>query len=388
MRMTFSKKMQGFGASIFSALNEKKIERLKKGLPVYNLSIGTPDFKPEPHIMQALSEAALDPENYKYAITDRDELIAAVQGWYKRRYEVDLESSEIMSLYGSQEGISRIFWALTDPGDVILAPDPAYPIFAVGPDLCGARVEYYKLYAKNNFILDFADIPEETARKARAIVVSYPSNPVCTVAGDDFYRDLIRFAEKYDIVVIHDNAYSDIIFDGKTGKSFLSYPGAKDVGIEINSLSKSYNVTGVRVSFAVGNKEVIEKFRDLRSQVDYGLFLPVQKMAVAALNGPQDSVKRNCAEYQRRRDALCGGLRAAGMDIRDSEGTMFAWGKIPARFENSEAFVLELIEKTGVICVPGSGFGSQGEGFARFALVLPVPKINELIEVIKNSGVL
>jgi len=387
MKMTFSEKMKNFTTSAFNVLNEKKLERQQKGLPVYNFSIGTPDFKPEPHIMQALSQAALDAENYKYAIVDREETLSAVQQWYRSRYGVSLERREIMSVYGSQEGISRIFLPLCNPGDIVLVPNPGYPIFSIGPALCGATPVCYNLYKKNRFLIDFDDIPEETARKARAIVVSYPANPVCTTADDDFYKRLIAFAEKYNVIVIHDNAYSDIIFDGRIGKSFLSYPGAKEVGVEINSLSKSYNLTGVRVSFVVGNPDIVRQFKILRSQVDYGMFLPVQKLAVAALTGPQESVGRNRAEYQKRRDALCKGLRSVGMDMEDSEGTMFAWGKIPAKYESSEKFTLDLLEKTGVIGVPGSFFGSLGEGYIRFALVLPVPVIEEAVDLIGKTRI-
>lgn len=388
MKMTFSKKMQNFDANILNILNEKKIERLQKGSPIYNLSIGTPDFKPEPHIMKSLVDAALDPENYKYAITDLDQLITAVQSWYQKRYEVSLGPQEIMSIYGSQEGLSRIFLPLCDPGDVVLIPNPGYPIFSIGPTLCGAQVEHYNLHRKNNFVLDFSDIPKEFAQKAKVIVVSYPLNPVCTIANEYFYHHLISFAQKYNLIVIHDNAYSDIVYDGKIGKSFLSYPGAKEVGVEINSLSKSYNLTGARISFVVGNKDIIHKFKTLRSQVDYGQFLPIQKMAIAALTGPQDSITKNRIEYEQRRNALCQGLRSIGFDIEDSQGTMFAWGKIPNKYSSSQEFVLTLLEKTGVICVPGDCFGSMGERFVRFALVLPVNKMNELVAIIKNSGVL
>jgi LL-diaminopimelate aminotransferase len=385
MKISFSKKMNNFNVSVLNILNDKKNEYLKSGKPIYNLSIGTPDFKPAKHIMDVLSEEAKYSENYKYAIRDREELLAAAQNWYKRRYNVSLDHSEIMSVYGSQEAISRIFYTLCDNGDIVLAPNPGYPIFSIGPDLCGAKVEYYNLYKENNFMLDFNDIPEEVAKKAKAMVVSYPLNPVCTLATDDFYKNLIEFAKKYNIVVIHDNAYSDIVYDGKIGKSFLSFDGAKEVGVEINSLSKAYNLTGARISFVLGNKEIVEKFKILRSQVDYGIFLPIQKAAIAALNGPQDEVLKNRIEYQARRDALCDGLKNIGFEIERSQGTMFAWSKIPAKYKSSEEFVLDLLDKTGVVGVPGNSFGSLGEGFVRFALVLPVGEIKELVGVIGQN---
>ncbi|MDR3258071.1 MAG: aminotransferase class I/II-fold pyridoxal phosphate-dependent enzyme [Fusobacteriaceae bacterium] len=385
MKISFSKKMNSFNDSIFNVLNKKIAEYSKSGKPIYNFSIGTPDFKPAKHIMEVLSEEAKYPDNYKYAITDREELLSAAKNWYKRRYNVSLDLSEIMSVYGSQEAISRIFYTLCDSGDIVLVPNPGYPIFSVGPDLCGAKVEYYNLYKENNFMLDFNDIPEDVAKKAKVIVVSYPLNPVCTLATDEFYINLIEFAKKYNIVVIHDNAYSDIVYDGKIGKSFLSFDGAKEVGVEVNSLSKAYNMTGARISFVLGNKEIVEKFKILRSQVDYGIFLPIQKAAIAALNGPQDEVLKNRIEYQARRDALCDGLKNIGFDIERSQGTMFAWSKIPSKYKSSEEFTLDLLDKTGVAVVPGSTFGSLGEGFVRLALVISVEKIKEAVKVIEEN---
>lgn len=323
MEFQFSRRAERIQEGIFSILDHKKAELLAKGRKVYNFSVGTPDFKPQPHIMQAAAEAAMDPENYKYALSDRDELLSAMQAFYQKRFGVELEKDEIMSLYGSQEGMAHIAIALCDPGDVVLVPNPGYPVFSLGPELVGAKIETYPLYAENNFLPDFSDIPEETAKKARFMIVSYPANPVCSVADDAFYEKLIAFAEKYGIMVLHDNAYSDIIYGGREGKSFLSYPGAKKVGIEFYSLSKSYNMTGLRISFAVGNRAIIHEFQKVRSQIDYGTSLLVQKAAVAALTGPQEAVKEQCREYERRNHALCGGLRSIGWEVPDSQGTMF-----------------------------------------------------------------
>lgn len=286
MKMEFSKRSQAFPEGIFSVLNKKKEELLKEGRTVYNFSVGTPDFRPPAHIMEAFLEAAKDPENYKYALSDRPELLAAMQGFYQRRFGVKLETNQIMSMYGSQEGMAHIALALCDPGDVVLVPDPGYPVFGIGPELAGARSVTYPLYKENNFLPNFDDIPEETAREAKFMIISAPANPVCAVAGDDFYQNAIAFAEKYHVILLHDNAYADLVYGGKTGKSFLSYPGAMETGIEFFSLSKSYNVTGMRISFALGNAEVIEAFRKVRSQIDYGTFLPVQYAAIAAVTGP------------------------------------------------------------------------------------------------------
>lgn len=388
MNFVFSDREESFKPNIFSVLNEKKNQRLKEGKVVYNLSVGTPDFKPDEHVMEAVSKACLNPDNYKYALADMPELLEAVQNWYKRRFDVSLEKDEIMSVYGSQEGITHVCLALCNEGDIVLVPDPCYPIFSTAPFLVGAKLEYYKLLKENNYLPDLEGIDPEIAKKAKAMIVSFPANPVCKTTPDEFYVKLIEFAKKYNIMIIHDNAYSEILFDGRKGTSFLKFEGAKDVGIEFNSLSKSYNLTGARISFALGNKEIISKFKNIRTQIDYGIFLPVQYAAIAALNGPQDILERNRSEYEKRRNALCGGLRKIGWDIPDSEGTMFAWGPLPEGYTNSEEFCMELLEKTGVICTPGSSFGPLGEGHVRFALVLPVEKIEELIDVIDKSGII
>ena len=388
MNFTFSKRAETIEEGIFAALAHKKNELAEKGMEVYNFSIGTPDFQPPKHVMDAMVEACKDPENYKYAITDRPELIKAMQDFYQTRFGVSLEADEIMTLYGSQEGMAHVAVALCDPGDIMLAPNPGYPVFSLGPQLAGAKIETYPLYAENNFLPRFEDIPAETARAAKFMIVSYPSNPVCSVADDAFYEELIAFAKKYNIIILHDNAYSDIIYDGREGKSFLSYPGAKEVGIEFYSLSKSYNMTGMRMSFAVGNREIIREFSKVRSQIDYGIFLPIQMAAVAALTGPQDSVKEQCAEYERRNKALCGGLRSIGWNVPDSQGTMFVWAPLPEGYTDSAAFTMELMEKTGMIVTPGSAFGDLGEGYVRMALVHPVQVIEKAIARVQESGIL
>lgn len=361
---------------------------MQAGRTVYNFSVGTPDFRPPAHIMEAFIEAAKDPENYKYALSDRPELLEAMQGFYQRRFGVALETNQIMSIYGSQEGMAHIALTLCDPGDVVLVPNPGYPVFGIGPELAGAKSVTYPLYKENHFLPDFDDIPEETARAAKFMIISCPANPVCTVAGDDFYEKAIAFAEKYQVILLHDNAYADLVYGGKTGKSFLSYPGAMETGIEFFSLSKSYNVTGMRISFALGNAEVIEAFRKVRSQIDYGTFLPIQYAAIAAVTGPQDSVREQCAEYERRSRALSRGLTDIGWEVPDCDGTMFVWAPIPPNYENSERFAMELAEKAGVIVVPGSSFGDLGEGYVRLALVYPVEEIEKAVKAVKESGIL
>ncbi len=388
MDLKFADRMESFKEGIFTTLANIKAERLKAGKPVYDLSVGTPDFLPEKHVMDALVEAAKVPENYKYAIVDSDEMIEAVKAWYKRRYNVELEKDEIMSLYGSQEGISRVALTICNPGDIILTPNPGYPVFSMGPMLNDAKIVYYELREENNYIIDFNSIPEDVAKAAKAILVSYPANPICRLAPKSFYEELVAWAKKYNVIVLHDNAYSEIVYDGKTGISFLSVEGAKDVGIEFNSLSKTYNLTGARISFALGNEKIISQFKKLRSQIDYGIFTPVQKAAIAALNGPQDSVEKNRKEYEARRNAIRDGLESIGWKGLVSEGTMFAWAPLPKGYTNSHDFVLELIDKAGVFCVPGDEFGSLGEGYVRIALVKNVEEMKEIVNAIKQSGIL
>lgn len=386
--MRFQKFGQETESNIFNQLDEKKQELSARGVDVINLSIGTPDFKPDAPVMQAVAEAAQKPENYKYSINDTPELIEAVQNWYQRRYDVSLAADEIMSISGSQEGIAHIAFPFVGVGDLVLAPDPGYPIFTFGPMLTGAEMGLYPLYAEKDWVLDFADIPDEVADRAKLMVVSYPNNPTTAIADFEFYERLVAFANKHKIMIVHDNAYSDIMMDGRRGISFLSVPGAMEVGVEMNSLSKTYNLTGMRVSFVVGNRDMVQRFHAFRSQIDYGMFYPAQAGAVAALNGPQDLVARNQKGYEARRDALCGGLRKIGWDVPDSKGSMFVWAKIPSGYTSSVAFVLELMEKTGIICVPGLSFGAQGEGYVRFALVVPPERMEEAVRRIADSNIL
>ncbi len=388
MSIQFADRMKDYEAGIFQVLNGKKDEAEKKGRKIYNLSVGTPDFKPAKHIMDAVTAAASKPENYKYALVDIPELIAAVQERYRKRYQVSLEKNEIMSVYGSQEGITHICMTMCDPGDVVLVPNPGYPIFGIGPSLAGADIVTYDLTEDNHYLPDLDGMDEALLKRARCMIVSYPLNPVCKTAPDAFYERLIPWAIKHNIVIIHDNAYSDIIYDGRIGKSILRVPDAKKIAVEFYSLSKSFNYTGARVSFLVGNCEIVAAFKRFRSQIDYGTYLPVQYGAVAALTGPDQMVKDQCAEYQKRRDALCGGLRRIGWPVEDSEGTMFAWAKIPDGYTDDVAFVMELLEKSGVLCTPGSSFGTLGAGHVRFALTLPVETINEAVEAIRRSGMI
>ena len=386
--MEFSKRMKLFGDEIFAALNDKKVALEAQGRTIYNLSVGTPDFAPAPHIRQALLDAAADPENWKYSLRDIPEMLQAVCSYYKRRFGVDITPGQVASCNGSQEGCGHIGMVLCDEGDTVLLPNPCYPVFIAGAKLAGAVPYYYPLVKEHNFLPHVKDIPEDVARRAKYMIVSLPANPVGSVGTPALYEELVAFAKKYDILLIHDNAYSDIIFDGAEGHSLFNTPGAMDVGVEFFSLSKSFDVTGARISFLVGRPDVVAAFRRLRGQIDFGMFLPIQKAAIAALTGPLDMVRDQCAVYQQRRDALCGGLRSIGWDVPDSHGSMFVWAPIPPKYASSMDFCMDLVEKSGVLCTPGSSFGPAGEGYVRFALTMPAGQIAQAVQAIAESGIL
>ena len=385
--MEFSRRLDLFGPEIFAALNDKKVALEAEGRHLYNLSVGTPDFAPADYLKQALIDAAQNNENWKYSLRDLPEMLEAVCGYYKRRFNVDtITPDEVMSFSGSQDGIGHLGLALCNDGDLVLLPDPCYPVFMTGSKLGGAEPWYYKLTKENHFLPDVTSIPEDVARRAKLMLVSLPANPVGSIGTPELYAEIVNFCRKYDILLVHDNAYSDIIFDGAHGGSIFNTPGAGECAVEFFSLSKSFNVTGARISFLVGRPDVIAACKKLRTQIDFGMFLPFQKAAIAALQGPLDSVKEQCQKYQERRDALCQGLRDIGWELPNGKGTMFVWAKIPGGRTDSMAFCMELMEKAGVIVTPGASFGPHGEGYVRFALVLPPEKIREAVEAIRKSG--
>lgn len=387
--MKFAKRMDSFGEGIFSKLAEMKKKKLAAGEEVIDLSIGAPNIPPAAYITEALCKAAADPKNYVYAISDTKELLEAVSGWYERRYGVELDpETEACSLLGSQEGLAHIALSIADEGDVVLVPDPCYPVFGDGPQIAGAELVYMPQKKENGYIIQLKDIPEDAAKRAKLMVVSYPNNPTAAMAPDSFYEELIAFAKKYDIIVLHDNAYSDLVFDGRTCGSFLRFPGAKEVGVEFNSLSKTYGLAGARIGFCLGNKEVVSKLKLLKSNMDYGMFLPIQKAAVAAITGDQSCVAVTRAAYETRRNIMCDGFSSIGWNMERPAATMFVWAAIPENFKTSEEFVIELVEKAGVMVTPGSAFGPSGEGFVRLALVQDEEMLHKAIKAVKESGIL
>lgn len=385
--MQASQRFDRFGAEVFASLNNKLLALKAQGKTIYNMSVGTPDFKPYDHVVEALTQAAQDPEMWKYALRDLPELKQAVCDYYERRFGVSgITPSMVQSCNGTQEGVGHLGLALLDPGDTILVPDPCYPVFEAGAKIADAKLEYYPLVAEHNYLPYVAGIDPEVADRAKYMIVSLPANPVGSVGTPEVYEEIIAFAREHDLLIVHDNAYSDIVFDGEPGGSFLQYPGALEVGVEFFSLSKSFNVTGARIGFLVGREDVVSAVAKLRSQIDFGMFFPIQKAAIACLNGPRDEVEAQRLKYQERRDALCDGLEGLGWERPNAHGSMFVWAKLPGGRTDSMAFCEELMEKAGVVVTPGASFGPSGEGHVRMALVLPPDQIALAVEAIREAG--
>ncbi|MDB1884494.1 aminotransferase class I/II-fold pyridoxal phosphate-dependent enzyme [Collinsella aerofaciens] len=385
--MQASQRLDRFGAEVFASLNNKLLALKAQGKTIYNMSVGTPDFKPYDHVVEALTQAAQDPEMWKYALRDLPELKQAVCDYYERRFGVSgITPSMVQSCNGTQEGVGHLGLALLDPGDTILVPDPCYPVFEAGAKIADAKLEYYPLVAEHNYLPYVAGIDPEVADRAKYMIVSLPANPVGSVGTPEVYEEIIAFAREHDLLIVHDNAYSDIVFDGEPGGSFLQYPGALEVGVEFFSLSKSFNVTGARIGFLVGREDVVSAFAKLRGQIDFGMFFPIQKAAIACLNGPRDEVEAQRLKYQERRDALCDGLEGLGWERPNAHGSMFVWAKLPGDRTDSIAFCEELMEKAGVVVTPGASFGPSGEGHVRMALVLPPDQIALAVEAIREAG--
>ena len=384
--MKISKRMDLLAEGVFSRLDEEKQNMLASGKAVYDFTIGSPNIAPSKEVMDALITAAQQPESYMYSLHDTKELKETIQAWYRKRYQVELDTeTEILSLQGSQEGLAHVALALCDEGDIVLIPAPSYPIFANGPKIAGAELYEMPMLKEYDYLIQFDAIPEEIAEKAKMMIISYPNNPTGATAPDSFYEELIQFAKAHDIIVIHDTAYSNLVFDGEEGKSFLYYAGAKDIGIEFNSFSKTYGMAGARIGICVGNAEIVGILRKLKSNIDYGMFLPIQKAAIAALTQDQSIVKETRETYQRRRNRIVAGAAAAGWHIASCKSTMFLWAQIPEGYGSSEEFALNLLKCSGMLVTPGSSFGAYGEGFVRIALVQSDEVIEQALQALKES---
>lgn len=362
-------------------MDEARKRAVARGVDVINLSIGSPDLPPAPHVTAAMTEAIGQPGNYGYPMRDLPAFREAVAGFYARRFGVTLDPDhEVLGLTGSQEGLAHIAQAVTDPGDLVLVPDPGYPIYSAGPVLAGADLYPVPMTAEQDYLPDLGALPEEVKRQAKLLILNYPSNPLAAVVKPGFFEKVVAFARQHDVVVLHDAAYSELTFDGYQPPSFLETPGAMDVGLEFNSLSKTYNLAGARIAYAVGNRRIIGQLAEVKNHLDYGIFRPIQLAAVAALTGPQECVAEMAATYQRRRDVLVDGLNRIGWAVPKPKATMFCWAPIPAGFSSSLDFAMALLEQTGVTVVPGSGFGDMGEGYVRIALVQHEDRLAEAVE--------
>ncbi|NTU32060.1 aminotransferase class I/II-fold pyridoxal phosphate-dependent enzyme [Brevibacillus sp. HB1.1] len=385
-----SNRLNHLTADIFSEMEARKRE-VAKTRTVYDLSIGSPDQQPDEKLLQTLIHAIQQPTAFRYPLSDgtaafREE----VARWYQYRFGVELApDGEVHSLMGSQDGLAHFALAWTDPGDIVLVPDPGYPIYEGSVHLAGAVPYRMPLRAENEFLPKLTDIPEEIAARATFMILNYPNNPVSAVATFAFFEEVVAFAKRFDIIVVHDLAYSEMVFDGYQAPSFLQVPGAKEVGIEFNSFSKSFNMAGCRIAYVVGNADIIKPLAIVKSNIDYGVFLPVQQMAIEALRRDRESGEKNTVApvYQERRDVLLGALAQAGWSIPSPKATMFVWAAVPNGWTSRE-FAFALLEKAGVVVVPGSAFGEEGEGYVRIALVQPPEILLEVVAAIDQSGIL
>jgi LL-diaminopimelate aminotransferase len=377
MNLLGSKKVQQMTASIFQEVANRKQEAIKRGVEVIDLSVGSPDFPPPAFVVDALVEYAKDPSKYGYTLKGLSEFNEAVRYFYQQRYSVELDAnSEVLQLMGSQDGLAHLATAMIDPGDFVLVPDPGYPIYEASVTIAGGVIYPMPLLAENRFLPNLDEIPLDVLHKTKMMIISYPGNPVTALADMSFFEEVVSFAKKYDILVVHDFAYSELIFDGHPQISFMSVPGAKDVGIEFNSLSKTFNMAGCRIGYVVGNYQAIEILASYKSHIDYGIFYPIQKAASIALTSNFSFLLDQVKHYEARRDALILGLEKSGWQVAKSPATMFVWAKIPSGWKSRE-FAFQLIDQTGVAVIPGDAFGKQGEGYVRIAMVQPPEVLTE-----------
>jgi LL-diaminopimelate aminotransferase len=375
-----SEKLQKMSASIFQEVANRKKEAIKRGKDVIDLSVGSPDFPPPSFVVETLIEAAQDTSRYGYTLTGIPEFHEAVSYFYQQRYAVDLNpEKEILQLMGSQDGLAHLATALINPGDYVLVPDPGYPIYEASVNIAGGIIYPMPLVAENKFLPQLEEIPLEVLHKTKMMIISYPGNPVTALADREFFEKVVDFAKQYGILVVHDFAYSELIFDDHPQLSFMSVPGAKQVGIEFNSLSKTFNMAGCRIGYVVGNVQAIEILASLKSHIDYGIFYPIQKAAVTALTSDFQYLREQVKEYEFRRDTLISGLRKSGWQVEKSPATMFVWAKIPAGWTSRE-FAFELIDQAGVAVIPGDAFGKLGEGYVRIAMVQPPDRLSTAAE--------
>jgi len=385
-----AKRLESLGSAIFTEILNRKKRLFQRGVDIIDLGIGSPNHPPAPELIAEFKKALDDPLVYPYPnFQGNEELKDAIAKWYKFRFGVDIDekNGEVLVLMGSQDGLAHLPQALLDPGDIALVPDPGYPIYSVSIELAGGIVYPLPLLKENNYLPDFSQIPVEILTKAKLMILNYPSNPLAEIANLDFFAEVVEIAKKYNIIVAHDVAYSEMAFDGYRPPSFLQVAGAKEVGIEFNSLSKSFNLAGTRIGYVVGNKEIIKPLMILKSHIDYGVFEAVQRVATKALLLDIERPNQTFKIYQERRDVLVPSLKEIGWDITPPKGTMFVWAEVPKGWKSQE-FAFQLLEETGVVVIPGDAFGRNGEGFVRIGLVQEKEKLVEAVERIAASNIL
>lgn len=385
IRIEKSDRLNSLPPYLFKEIEKQKEEVRKRGIDIIDLGIGDPDRPTPPHIIEALNRAALDPANHRYPpYRGNAAFNEAVARWYKRRFNVDLDpEKEVVTLIGSKEGIAHIPLAFINPGDVTLVTNPGYPVYNIGVKFAGGQTYFMDLLKENNFLPDLKAVPEEIAKKARMMFINYPNNPTSAVATGEFFKEVVSFAESYNIIICHDAAYTEVAFNGYQPKSFIETDGARSVGVEFHSLSKTYSMTGWRIGFAVGREEVIQALGQVKSNIDSGAFQAVQIAGIAALEGDQTCVKNMNREYTERRNILVDGLHDLGLTVERPRATFYLWVEVPKEYTSSE-FASYLLTKRGVVVTPGNGFGVTGEGYVRMALTVGKEKLKEVIERIRS----
>ncbi len=382
-----SDRLKNLPPYLFKEIDRQKEEVEKQGVDIIDLGVGDPDMPTPQHIIDALKQAASDPANHKYpSYSGMDDFNGAVARWYKRRFNVDLDSSnEVVTLIGSKEGIAHIPLAFINPGDVALVSSPGYPVYDIGVKFAGGETYFMNLLKENNFLPDLGAIPDEIANKAKMMFINYPNNPTSAVATKGFFQEVVSFAKLHNIIICHDAAYTEMAFDGYSPISFLETKDAKTVGIEFHSLSKTYNMTGWRIGFAVGRAEVIQALGQVKSNIDSGAFQAIQIAGITALEGDQACVKAMNKEYAERLDILAEGLAGLGLSFEKPKATFYVWIETPAGYTSSE-FATHLLTKGGIVVTPGNGFGAAGEGYVRMALTVGKERLKEVIERISSIG--
>jgi LL-diaminopimelate aminotransferase len=372
---------------LFKEIDRQKEEVRKRGVDIIDLGVGDPDMPTPPHIIEALNKAASDPANHRYpSYSGMGDFNEAVAGWYKRRFNVDLDyKNEVVTLIGSKEGIAHIPLAFINTGDLALVTSPGYPVYHIGVQFAGGKAYFMDLLKENAFLPDLNAVPEEIADKARMMFINYPNNPTSAVANRSFFQEVVTFAQTHNIIVCHDAAYTEMAFDGYRPISFLEVEGAKAVGIEFHSLSKTYNMTGWRIGFAVGREEIIQALGQIKSNIDSGAFQAVQIAGIAALEENQECVDNMNKVYTERRDILVDGLVELGLSVEKPRATFYVWIEAPKGY-NSAEFTSHLLSKGGIVVTPGNGFGEAGEGYVRMALTVDKERMKEAVERIKSIG--